>query len=35
MEITGIKTVAVEKADKELLKIKYGEHYESYSGICL
>ena len=34
-EITGIKTVAVEKADKELLKIKYGENYEYYSGICL
>jgi hypothetical protein len=34
-EITGIKTVAVEKADKELLKMKYGENYEYYSGICL
>jgi len=34
-EITGIKTVAVEKANKDLLKSKYGENYEAYSGICL
>lgn len=34
-ELTGIPTIPVEKADKDLLKIKYGEKYEMYSGICL
>lgn len=34
-ELTGINTVATEKADKELLKIKYGKNYDMYSGICL
>jgi hypothetical protein len=34
-EITNSTVIITEKADKELLKAKYGELYENYTGICL
>lgn len=32
---TGATIYVTEKVDKELLKEKYGENYENYTGICL
>ena len=34
-EVTGAEVIVTEKVDKLILKEKYGEAYENYSGICL
>jgi hypothetical protein len=34
-EKTGLDIIVTEKVDKEILKAKYGEHYESYTGMCV
>ncbi len=35
MQKTGASVYITEKADKNLLREKYGDDYENYSGICL